>query len=249
MLQSAQTTLLIFEVVAKSEPIGVSEIARRMDLSKSTVQRCLQALADAGWIKPSEQSRQTRWMITAKAYTLGQRVTEQGYLCEVAMPVMEKLWNEVKESVILSIQEGDKSVLIEQYESPAPVMVQIPRGSWAPLHLVPSGKVMLAHADHKIVDQYLARDLAPMTSKTITDPKVLRKELAKIRKQGWAVSIDELIMGASGVASPIFCWKDHHVAALAIVLPTARFPESVRTKYIKLLVAATAEISNQLTKT
>jgi len=248
MLQSAQTTLLIFEIVAKSEPIGVSELARRTGISKSTVQRCLQVLADTGWIKASEQSRQTIWMITSKAYNLGQRVTEQGHLRETAMPFMERLWKDVKESVVLSVPEGNKAILIEQYESPAPVLMQIPRGSWAPMHLVPSGKIMLAYADQKTVDQYLASELAAMTEKTITDAKVMRKELAKIRKQGWAVSVDELLVGASGLAAPIFGWKGHNVAALAIVLPTVRFPESVRMKYIKMLVGAAENISRELSK-
>lgn len=246
MLQSAKTTLLIFETVANSEPIGVSEIARRTSIAKSTVQRCLQALAETGWIKPCEQSRQTNWMITAKAYVLGQRVTEQGYLKVTAMPVMEKLWMDVRESVVLSVSEGDKVVLVEHYEGASPVKMQIPRGSWAPMHLVPSGKVMLAYSDSKIVDQYLASDLAAMTPKSVTDPKILRKELAKIRKQGWTIAIDELMVGASGLAAPVFGWKGNTIAALAIVLPTGRFPESVRMKYVKLLVKAAEDISRQL---
>lgn len=86
-----------------------------------------------------------------------------------------------------------------------------------------------------------------MTPHTITDPKILRKELARIRKQGWAQSVDELVVGGSGIAAPVMGWKNSQVAALAVVLPTSRFPEGVRGRYIRLLVAAAAEISNALT--
>lgn len=248
MLQSVKTALYVFETVAKCEPIGVSELARQCDIAKSTVQRCLKALSESGWIKPEENARSTRWVITSKAFGLGQRITEQGHLRETAMPVMGKLWASVQESVVLSVAEGDKSVLLDHYESPNPIRMQIPRGSWAPMHIVPSGKVMLAYSDKKTVNQYIAKGLQAMTANTVSEPEQLRKELAKIRRQGWAVSIDELIPGASGLAAPIFGWNGVNVAALAIVLPTARFPEDIRTKYISLLVDSAKEISNALTK-
>lgn len=243
MLQSAKTTLHVFETVAKSEPIGVSEVARSLHISTSTAQRCLKVLQETGWIRVDETASVTRWMITAKAFSLGQRVTEHGHLREIAMPVMGKLWNTVQESVLLSVAEGQKTVLLEQYESPNPIRMQIPRGAWSPMHLVPSGKIMLAYSDKEFSEKYLAAGLAAMTENTITDPEQMRRELEKIRRQGWSISIDELVKGASGAAAPIFGWDGRNLAALAITLPTVRFPQSVRKKYVSLLVDAAAEIS------
>lgn len=246
MLKSVQTTLQVFETVAKSEPIGVSEIARGLNISKSTVQRCLQSLSASGWIKRDANARSTRWIITSKAFSLGQRVTEQGHLREAAIPIMGKLWEAVQESIILSVAEGKKAVLLEHHESPNPIRMQVPRGSWAPMHVVPSGKVLLAYSDKEVIDKYIADGLTAMTENTITDPGEFRKELVKIRRQGWAIAIDELIKGASAAAAPIFDWDGHCVAALAIVLPTVRFPVSIRKKYMALLVDAAAEISRRL---
>lgn len=249
MLQSVQTALHVFELVAKSEPIGVSEIARRLNISKSTAQRCLQALNGTGWIKADESAGPTRWVITSKAFSLGQRVSEHGLLREVAMPIMGKLWETVRQSVHLTVPEGRKSILLEQCESPNPIRMQIPRGAWAPLHVVPSGKVMLAYFDKARVDQYISQGLDALTEKTITDPEKLRKELAKIHHQGWAIAIDELIAGYSGFAAPVFDWDGRNIAALAITLPTVRFPKSIRARYISLVVDAAAEISRRLQDT
>jgi DNA-binding IclR family transcriptional regulator len=246
MLQSVQTALLVFETIAKSEPVGVTEIARRLNLSKSTAQRCLKALERSGWIKIDETASSTRWMITAKAFGLGQRVSAHGPLREAALPVMSALWEKIGESVHLVVAEGGKAILLDQCETPVPFHLEKPRIAWAPLHTAQSGKVMLAYADPRFVDQYIAGGLDAFTRKTVTDPQKLRKELDKIRKQGWAMAVDEMIEGGSGAAAPIFGWDGRNVAALAVTLPTTRFTESMRKKIIPLLVAAAADISRKL---
>lgn len=246
MLQSVQTALLVFETVAKSQPIGVTEIARLLNISKSTAQRCLKALSETGWIKADESASQTRWMITSKAFGLGQRVSEHGQLREVAMAVMGKLWETIQESVHLVVAEGGKAILLDQCESPAPFHLEKPRIAWAPLHTAQSGKVMLAYSDPLFIDQYIAGGLDAFTKKTVTDPKKLREELEQIRKQGWALAVDELIEGGSGAAAPIFGWNGRNIAALAITMPTVRFTRSVQKKTIPLLVEAAAAISRKL---
>jgi len=246
MLQSVQTALQVFETVARSEPIGVTEIARRLNISKSTAQRCLKALQESGWIKADDAAGSTRWVITSKAFGLGQRVSEHGHLRETALPVMGKLWEKLQESVHLVVAEGGKAILLDQCESPAPFHLEKPRIAWAPLHTAQSGKVMLAYADPGFIDRYMASGLDAFTRKTITDPKKLKKELEIIRKQGWAMAVDEMIEGGSGAAAPIFGWDGRNIAALAITMPTIRFTGPVRKKMIPLLVTAAAEISRKL---
>lgn len=246
MLQSVQTALRVFEVVAKSESVGVSEVARHLDISKSTAQRCLRALHGEGWIKVADTAGTTRWAITSKAFSLGQRVAEQGRLREMALPVMRKLWDAVHEAVHLTVVEGRKAVLIETQDSPDAIRVQLPRGAWAPLHVIPSGKVLLAYASEEFREEYLRDGLTPLSETTVTDPKQMRKDLDQVRHQGWSVVVDELVKGASGLAAPVFDRNGHVVAALAITLLTARFPASVRKKYISQVVECAAEISRAL---
>ncbi len=246
MLQSVQTALLVFETVAKAQPIGVTELAARLKISKSTAQRCLQALNSSGWIKADETVASTRWIITSKAFGLGQRVSAHARLRDVAMPEMSKLWEKVHESVHLVVAEGRKAILLEHYESPSPVQIEMPRVAWAPLHTTPSGKVLMAYMDQRLLDEYLAQGLESITRFTVTEPEALRKQLDHVRRDGWSLVENELIEGYSAIAAPVFDWNGRAIATLAITVPTARFPQSVRKKYIGLLVESADVVSRKL---
>ncbi len=78
MLQSVQTALRVMETVATRQPIGVSDVARHLKITKMTAQRCLQTLHLSGWIKMEGDRPQTRWVLTSKAFILGRHVAENG---------------------------------------------------------------------------------------------------------------------------------------------------------------------------
>ena len=246
MLKSVKTALQVFETVAAIQPVGVSEIARYLKISKSTAQRCLQALYMNGWIKMEVNASLTRWTITAKAFRIGRHLTEYGNLREVAFPVMEKLWKAAGESVHLVVAEGRNAVLLERLETQQTVRLFLPIGGWAPLHTVASGKAILAFFDKKLLDQYITHGLETLTEYTIKDPEKLRKELAQIRNRKWAIAVNELAKGASAAASPIFDRKGRTIASLAISCPTSRFPKAIRSKFISLLVKASADITRRI---
>jgi DNA-binding IclR family transcriptional regulator len=115
-----------------------------------------------------------------------------------------------------------------------------------PLHAGGSSKAFLAFLPDSEVDAYLDRHpLQPLTDKTVTDPAKLRKELAAIRKRGYATSLGERQAGAASIAAPVFDHDGHVVAVLSVAGPAARFkPES--SGNAQELVAAAARISEQL---
>lgn len=88
--------------------------------------------------------------------------------------------------------------------------------------------------------------LEKLTEFTIAEPDQLRKHLAQIRAGKWAIAVNELAIGASAAASPIFDHQGQVVASLTISCPTSRFPKSIHNHYKSLLVAAAAEISQHL---
>ncbi len=246
ILQSVQTALKVLETVATKQPIGVTDIARHLQITKMTAQRCLQTLHVCGWIKTERDSPQTRWQITSKAFSIGRHVAENGNLRETALPVMKKLWEEIGESIHLVIAEGGRAVLLERLETPHPVRLFLPMGGSAPLHAVASGKALLAFYDEEAVERYIAQGLEKLTEFTVTEPDSVRKQMKQIRSRRWAIAVDELAYGASAAASPIFDAKGHVVASLTISCPTSRFPKSVRGKYVALLAEAATEISRHL---
>ncbi len=246
MLQSVYTALKVLEAVATRQPVGVSEISRQLGITKMTAQRCLQTLHLSGWIKMADDKPQTRWVITAKAFSIGRHVAENGNLRETALPVMKTLWETVGESVHLVIAEERRAVLLERLETPQPVRLFLPLGGSSPLHTVASGKAMLAFYEDAAIDQYIGGGLEKLSPFTMTEPGALRKELKKIRARGWAIAVDELAEGASAAAAPIFDAKKRVIAALTLSCPTSRFPKAARSKYAALLVEAAAQITRNL---
>lgn len=239
-MKSVLTSLQIFELVATKQPIGVTEIARALNIGKTTAHRSLQVLHKAGWIRMKKDSPQTRWVITTRALMLGRNVEGYWDLREATLQIMNQLWAETRESVNLVVAEGRKAVVIERLESPQPLRLFAPLGSSAPMHLVASGKVFLAYSDEKELEQYLLTDLEKTTAKSIQDPAALIKELAQIRTNGYAFSIDELSTGASAVAVPIANKKGTVIAALTIFGPSTRFPVKIRKRYAAMMKKAVA---------
>jgi IclR family acetate operon transcriptional repressor len=245
MLQSVQTALNVFEKVALSQPIGVSELARELGLTKSTVQRCLVTLHEAGWIRP-EGKEQTRWVITSKCFSLGRRAGDVPRLREVAARWMEQLRKESGESIHLVVPEGRDAVALEALESPHTLRIFWPIGARAPLHVTAAGKAMLSLYSEEELEAYLSKGLKSATRASITDAKKLRAELERTRERGWGSTEDELSEGACSVAAVILDRQGRPIASISISGPTLRMGRSVRESYGKRVRRAAEEIAREL---
>ena len=245
MLQSVLTALTVFEAVAENQPIGVSDLSRKLGLPKSTVQRCLMTLHEAGWLRP-EGGSITRWVITTKALSLGQEVANSRHLHDMALPMMENLRDTTQESVHLVVAEGREVVLIERLESPLPVRTIFPLGMRAPLHATTYGKSILTHWSPEALEEYLAQGLEILTPHTLHDPEALRKDLEVTRLRGWAATTNEVGDGVSAIGAPILDRQGHPVAGLSIAFPSNRLSEETRQRYGKLVVDTVSQISSRL---
>jgi len=244
-LQSVTTALEVFEIVALHQPIGVSDLARRIGIGKSTVQRCLVTLQAAGWLRP-EPGLQTRWVITSKTFTLGRHVADTGHLRTSVLPVMEQLRDATRETIHLVVADGREAVLLERLESPQAIRIFLPLGTHGPLHASATGKAILSRYSEAPIADYLAHELKAFTSKTINEADSLRAELQAARRRGYAMAIDEREIGASAIAAPIVDGSGKPVAALSISCPTSRFSKAVRARYADLIVAAAGRAGAQL---
>ncbi|WP_231511397.1 IclR family transcriptional regulator [Chondromyces apiculatus] len=245
MLRSVTVALQVFEVVAMQQPIGVSEISRRLGMSKSTVQRCLVTLGEAGWIRPEVTAGPTRWVITSKSFGIGRRVGNSRHLRTAALPVLERLRDATGAPVELIVPEGREGVLIERVATAATEWLFLPPGLRAPLHVRADGKVILARLPEEDLEAYLGEGLEMLTRQTVTDPMRLRRELASIRARGWAASIDELVDGVSTLASAVVDLEGRPLAAVSLHLPSEPF-QVHQARNRKLVVAAGIEIGARL---
>lgn len=244
-MRSVRTTFRVLDAVADNQPIGLSELARRLELPKSTVQRSLATLADLEWIR-ADGGEMTRWMLGQRVRRLSERVDDLGRLRDAALPALAQLNVDTRETIHLTVVESGTMRLVERMESLHELRFVKPIGSRSPLHAASSGKSVLAYLPEIEVAAYLNGGLTQVTPNTITDPQKLRIELEKIREQGFAVADQELAEGIVSVAACIRPGGGRPTAALSISGPSFRMSEDLRSGYGRKVAAAATEVADRL---
>lgn len=244
-MQSVANALRILEEVGRQGPIGVTGLARELDLPKSSVQRALRTLHTAGWIRPAG-GELTRWLLTTKALHVGWRGTGELSLREAAMPVMEQLRQRTEETIHLMVPEGNHVVLIERLDTPKVVRIVIPLGGGAPIHASANGKAILAHSPRREVERLFAEGLPRYTETTIVDPGELWVELAETRTRGYATNAAEWRSDIAAVAAAILAPDGRPVGSISISTPVNRMPADVVPEYGRLVRDAVRRIADAL---
>jgi IclR family transcriptional regulator, acetate operon repressor len=244
-LQNVLNTLRVLEEVAARQPIGVGELARVLDMPKSSVQRALVTLNTAGWIRPAA-GEVTRWVITTRALAVGGRASGDLDLRGAALPIMEDLRRRTEETIHLTVPEDGKMVLIERLETDKPVRTNMALGHALPLHASANGKAVLAHSSPEILRPLLAGELPRYTDTTITDPDELRAELAAIRERGFAVNRGEWRSDVGSVAAAVIGGDEKPIASLSVNIPMSRLTQESEADFGAAVNEAASSLSARL---
>jgi IclR family acetate operon transcriptional repressor len=241
-MRAAAMALRVMEGVASFQPIGASELARRLVLSKTTVHRSLMSLHKSGWIEPTGESRRA-WTLSIRALVVGGRAVEsRGGLRSIAIPVMDELRHTTEETIHLLVRYRDFVVLIERLDGIKPTRAFNSLGGQARLHRTSSGKAILSYLPKVERDAYLeAREETSPTHRK--SQYALMEELALAKKRGFAVNLGENLPGISAVGSPILDANQYPIAAITISAPSERMPASAIAARGKLVCDAARRIT------
>ena len=243
MVQSLERAFAILDEVAQ-RPAGVTAIAGRVRLPKSTVARLLATLEDVDAV---ERFDGTRWRIGPGVTALTAAASPERSLISIARPFLVDLVSELGEDAGLGLPDGTEILYVDQVESDNPVQVRDWTGTRAPMHAVPSGLVLLAEWPEDALAAYLRAELASLTRRTETDPPRLRKRLATARKVGYAWGLEEFADGIDSVAAPIRDARGNAVAAVHVHGPAYRFPPAGdEVRVANVVVSAGRAISDLL---
>ena len=221
-VQSIDRAFAILEELA-ADPAGISELSRRLDLPTSTVARLLATLEGVGAVDRLENG--SGYRIGSSLVTMASSVDSSQSLLAVAQGAMEDLVEMVAEAAGLSIPVGYDVRYIGQMDCANSVQVRDWTGVSLPMHLVPSGMVILAQWPVAAIARYLDRKLDRYTTKSVTSPTTIRTRLAEIREKGVFWMEGEFSEDVRSVASPIFDSTGTVVGALHIHGPSYRFPQ------------------------
>jgi len=229
-------------------PLGVTEVAERVGLPKSTAARLLSTLAHEGAVE--QIPGDTLWRLGPRLVTLAAGFTLARSLAALARPTLTDLAEASGEAAGLSVPDGDLVHYIDQVDTPNPVQVRDWTGARAPLHAVSSGQVLLAFRPPGAIERYLGGSLERFTGRTLGEPEAVRERLQSIRRKGYTWAIEEFDPGISSVAAPIADGSGEVIAAVHIHGPSYRFPPSGReTDLGQQVVAAAARIAAELRET
>ncbi|MFC1533138.1 IclR family transcriptional regulator [Thermodesulfobacteriota bacterium] len=224
---------------------GVTEIARKLGMHKSKVSRILSALNAEGVVIKTEYNQKYR--LGLKILDWAEVILSKSDLRNIALPNMEKLRQEAKESIHLWIIQDKQRVCIEGIQGPQTVIMVVKIGVRFPIHAGAAGKVLFAYLPKNERDNLLQNlDLKKVGPKTIINKKKLESELTDIRKQGFAISFEERVPLGASIACPIRNHTGETIAALSIDGVSGRFTPQKVKKFITLLKRSTIELSERL---
>ncbi len=201
--------------------LGVTEIGVALGLSKAVVHRILTSLVDRGLADLDPVSR--RYALGPAVLKLGLTYLDRVDVRAMARPVLAGLSEATRETATLSIRNGDTRVYIEQVTPVREVKMSVLLGEPYPLHAGASSKVFLAFLPDAERAAYLDGELAGLTAATVSDRRLLAKELDRIHAVGWATSTGERQAGAMSVAAPIHDAQGTVVAVISVCGPAERF--------------------------
>lgn len=242
-VQRAMDILDLFD--RRTQELGITDIARALDLPKSTI---------AGLIFTLEQNDYIDQNSTTRKYRLGFKLAEragvfldQFDLRRVALPVLEELCDSSNESVNLAIRDGEHVTYIERILGDNMLGMRSEIGKRELIHSTALGKAMLAQLPTEEINNFVAGyDFIPVTPHTIVDPAVFLDEIQKTLTRGFAVDNQENELGGRCVAAAIFDYHGNPIAAISISVPVQRFPEERTSEFGAMVKQAAWAISKQL---
>ena len=243
-VQSIERAFAVLGALADG-PIGVSEVADRADLPKSTAARLLGSLAREGVVE--QVPGDSRYRLGPRLVTLAARIRPTRTLAGLARPSLEDLVDTAGEAAGLSVRDGHNAHYIDQVGSPNPVSVRDWTGSRIPLHAVSSGQVLLAYAPTTFVQRYLGRPMETFTLRTLVTADALLERMRAIRRDGYTWALEEFDEGISSVAAPVADGSGEVVAVVHLHGPSYRFPApGAEARLAELVVAAAARVTESL---
>lgn len=199
---------------------GVTELARRLGLHKSTASRLLATLEKRGLVEQDEESGKYRLgMIVMRLAERAERTLD---LRAIAGPELERLARSTHETTGIGVCSGDQFVTVAQVDGPNLVALGDWTGRGAPLHATAGGKVLLAALPEREVMRLVRRGLPRLAERTITDLEPLLEELARIRRRGFATAFGEFDPGLHALAAPVHDARGAVVAAVNVWGPAFR---------------------------
>jgi DNA-binding IclR family transcriptional regulator len=223
---------------------GVREAASRLKIAKSSAHDLMSSLAELGFLNKTEENR---YRLGWRLVTLSETLLATTELRKEARPVMDELAAQYQETIHLAVLDGTQAVYVDKLEGRQAVRVELTSlGARLYAHCSALGKVLLAYTSEEEVKRIIhTAGLPRFTDNTITEEEELLQSLTRIRKQGYAYDMEEVLLELCCVGAPIYNYTGQVIAAISMSVPAYRFRRS-QTEYRDAIVRTAKVISERL---
>jgi DNA-binding IclR family transcriptional regulator len=231
--------------IGEKSHFKISELARRLDLDRSTTYRILLSLEKCGFVAKDERSGE--YSLGLSAFEIGNTYLRRLDILQVSKPVMTELALEVQETVHLAVLSGMEILYIDKVDSPRTLGVMSKIGQRGPLYCTALGKTLLAFQPEDEQARIIHKmKLTPLTPRTITSKQKLAEELKTIRTQGYALDRREIEEEVECIGAPIRNHLGEVIAALSISGPQRKIGIPEEKIFVRQVVNAADLISAKL---
>lgn len=244
-LSSVANAIRLTKAFSEQEyEMGISALATRLGLAKSTVHRLASTLVEYDIL---EQNRETgKYRLGLALFELGTLVRRKMDTASESRAQMYQLVQSTGETVQLAVLDHLSVLYIRILESRQAVRMSSIAGSRAPAHCTSVGKVLLAHQSADVVKQIIDNGLPRFTEHTITSPDLLMEELASVRQRGYAIDDEEIEVGLRCIAAPVRNHSGSVIAAISVAAPVQRMSKKNLQTTVPTVTAAAESISRRL---
>lgn len=230
----------------EADHYGVRELATRAGIPPSTAHRLLGALEEVGMVVRDEEGA---YSVSLEFQRLALRATNRLPVKRTALAPLEDLRRECGETVLLCVYDASRRRMMfaDALETADPLRYAIELNSWVPVHAGASGRSIMAFLPETEREELMSSgSLDRMTERTILDVADLRRELDTVRAQGYVISHGERILGAVGIAAPIFDGRQRAIGSVCVTMPEFRYAKHDASALGRHVVSTAQRITSGL---
>jgi DNA-binding IclR family transcriptional regulator len=244
-VEAVSAALEVMDCFLTQPSMSIKQIIVATGYTRNRIMRLTGTLLHKGYLVFDESEK--KFMLGPKIFNLSKVFEQNRGIVVLARPVLRKMALTTGESVSLYVREGLERVVLAREEGTQAIRYTVTEGQRMDLHAGAGGKTLLAFSPPEVFAAFIAKDkLQKRTDRTITDKEQLKKELKKIRRNGYAESSGERVIDAGAIAAPVFDSGGELVCALGIAVPISRFTPVNRKAYKELVLEQTQNLSKQL---
>jgi DNA-binding IclR family transcriptional regulator len=244
-LSSVTSAIRLLKTFSEDEvEIGISTLAKRLGVAKSTVHRLASTLTAEGLLEQNPDSG--RYRLGLGLFALGALVRRRMDVPNLALPHLHTLREKTGETVHLATLDHSSIMYLFNLESLQAIRMNSYIGARKPAFCTSEGRALLAYQPVDVIGRILKEPMVARTPNTTTDPVELRKTLDAVRRNGFAVDDEESELGMRGIAAPIRDLGGNVIAAIGVAGPIQRLSKKTLRSFVPALLEATEAVSSRL---